>query len=238
MATIEDVAREAGVSISTVSYALSGKRAISEDTRRRVLAAAEPARLRPAGRGPRPGRPALADHRRDHAAAPGHRPHRPHGVHDGGHHRGARARLRHPPAGPRRRARGHAQVRRDLPRGRDRGARRRRPRRAGGPRPPAGLPRGVHRPAGRHRRPDLRGPGLRRRRDAGGRRAPRRRAPDRRADLPPARRDGPGVELPAADRGGLRPARRRARHRPRRRAPGPRPAPTASSTSSSSGSPG
>ncbi|MCB2175299.1 MAG: LacI family transcriptional regulator [Actinomycetales bacterium] len=40
MATIEDVAREAGVSISTVSYALSGKRAISEDTRRRVLAAA------------------------------------------------------------------------------------------------------------------------------------------------------------------------------------------------------
>lgn len=40
MATIEDVARAAGVSISTVSYALSGKRAISEDTRRRVLAAA------------------------------------------------------------------------------------------------------------------------------------------------------------------------------------------------------
>lgn len=41
MATIEDVAREAGVSISTVSYALSGKRAISEDTRGRVLAAAQ-----------------------------------------------------------------------------------------------------------------------------------------------------------------------------------------------------
>lgn len=41
MATIEDVAREAGVSISTVSYALSGKRSITEDTRRRVLEAAQ-----------------------------------------------------------------------------------------------------------------------------------------------------------------------------------------------------
>lgn len=40
MATIEDVAREAGVSISTVSYALSGKRRISEDTKARVEAAA------------------------------------------------------------------------------------------------------------------------------------------------------------------------------------------------------
>ncbi|NHA68619.1 LacI family DNA-binding transcriptional regulator [Phycicoccus flavus] len=36
MATIEDVARQAGVSRSTVSYALSGKRTISSDTRRRV----------------------------------------------------------------------------------------------------------------------------------------------------------------------------------------------------------
>lgn len=41
MATIEDVAREAGVSISTVSYALSGKRSITEDTRRRVLEVAQ-----------------------------------------------------------------------------------------------------------------------------------------------------------------------------------------------------
>lgn len=40
MATIEDVAREAGVSISTVSYALSGKRRISDDTRIRVENAA------------------------------------------------------------------------------------------------------------------------------------------------------------------------------------------------------
>lgn len=36
MARIDDVAKAAGVSISTVSYALSGKRPISPDTRRRV----------------------------------------------------------------------------------------------------------------------------------------------------------------------------------------------------------
>ncbi|WP_029149284.1 LacI family DNA-binding transcriptional regulator [Microbacterium indicum] len=36
MATISDVARAAGVSISTVSYALSGKRAISSDTKARI----------------------------------------------------------------------------------------------------------------------------------------------------------------------------------------------------------
>jgi len=36
MATIQDVAQRAGVSRSTVSYALSGKRSISPDTRRRI----------------------------------------------------------------------------------------------------------------------------------------------------------------------------------------------------------
>ena len=36
MANIHDVARVAGVSISTVSYALSGKRSIAESTRRRI----------------------------------------------------------------------------------------------------------------------------------------------------------------------------------------------------------
>ena len=41
MATIADVARLAGVSRSTASYALSGKRAISEEVRQRVRAAVE-----------------------------------------------------------------------------------------------------------------------------------------------------------------------------------------------------
>ncbi|BDZ62186.1 hypothetical protein GCM10025873_19770 [Demequina sediminis] len=41
MATIADVAQAAGVSISTVSYALSGKRSITQATRERVLAAAQ-----------------------------------------------------------------------------------------------------------------------------------------------------------------------------------------------------
>jgi len=39
MATMSDVAKRAGVSLSTVSYVLSGKRAISESTGQRVLAA-------------------------------------------------------------------------------------------------------------------------------------------------------------------------------------------------------
>ena len=47
MATIKDVAREAGVSISTVSHTLSGKRPISEPTRRRVLEAVERLGYRP-----------------------------------------------------------------------------------------------------------------------------------------------------------------------------------------------
>jgi DNA-binding LacI/PurR family transcriptional regulator len=37
MTTIQDVAEAAGVSVSTVSYVLSGKRAVSEETRARIL---------------------------------------------------------------------------------------------------------------------------------------------------------------------------------------------------------
>ena len=41
MAGIKDVAREAGVSASTVSYVLSGKRSISAKTTGKVMAAVE-----------------------------------------------------------------------------------------------------------------------------------------------------------------------------------------------------
>lgn len=47
MATITDVARVAGVSISTVSYALSGKRSIAASTRQRVDAAVRELGYRP-----------------------------------------------------------------------------------------------------------------------------------------------------------------------------------------------
>lgn len=47
MVKISDVARDAGVSPSTVSYVLSGKRSISEGTRRRVLASVEALGYRP-----------------------------------------------------------------------------------------------------------------------------------------------------------------------------------------------
>ncbi|MGK5696508.1 LacI family DNA-binding transcriptional regulator [Streptomyces sp. URMC 128] len=53
MVRITDVARRAGVSPSTVSYALSGKRPISDETRRRVEAA-----VRELGYRPRSGAPA------------------------------------------------------------------------------------------------------------------------------------------------------------------------------------
>lgn len=47
MAKIHEVAQAAGVSISTVSYALSGKRSISADTRRRIEEAARELDYRP-----------------------------------------------------------------------------------------------------------------------------------------------------------------------------------------------
>lgn len=58
MATIDDVARKAGVSMSTVSYVLSGKRRISAETRRRVEHA-----IRELGYRPHAGARALASSR-------------------------------------------------------------------------------------------------------------------------------------------------------------------------------
>jgi DNA-binding LacI/PurR family transcriptional regulator len=63
MVTIADVARYAGVSSSTVSYVLSGKRAISEETRSRVRSA-----VRELGYHPNAGARALAA-RRSHIVA-------------------------------------------------------------------------------------------------------------------------------------------------------------------------
>lgn len=58
MVKITDVARHAGVSPSTVSYVLSGKRSISEETRRRVRAS-----IRELGYRPHAGARALASSR-------------------------------------------------------------------------------------------------------------------------------------------------------------------------------
>ena len=58
MVTIADVARHAGVALSTVSYVLSGKRAISATTRQRVLAS-----IRVLGYHPNAGARALASKR-------------------------------------------------------------------------------------------------------------------------------------------------------------------------------
>lgn len=58
MVTIADVARHAGVAVSTVSYVLSGKRAISATTRERVLAS-----IRALGYHPHAGARALASKR-------------------------------------------------------------------------------------------------------------------------------------------------------------------------------
>src|ERR671916_158444 len=64
MVTITDVARHAGVAVSTVSYVLSGKRAISPTTRERVLASIDLL-----GYHPHAGARALAS-RRAHVIAP------------------------------------------------------------------------------------------------------------------------------------------------------------------------
>ncbi|WP_304944060.1 LacI family DNA-binding transcriptional regulator, partial [Vallitalea guaymasensis] len=49
MPTIKDVAKLAGVSISTVSYALNGTRSISEETKKKVYAAVKELDYKPSG---------------------------------------------------------------------------------------------------------------------------------------------------------------------------------------------
>ena len=49
MAGIKDVAARAGVSISTVSYVMSGKRSVKEETRLKVLRAARELGYRTSG---------------------------------------------------------------------------------------------------------------------------------------------------------------------------------------------
>ena len=58
VAKIEDVARHAGVAPSTVSYVLSGKRSITQETRERVLAS-----IKALGYQPHAGARALASNR-------------------------------------------------------------------------------------------------------------------------------------------------------------------------------
>ena len=49
MATIKDVARLAGVGVSTASYALNGTGTVSEATRKKILEAAETLNYHPNG---------------------------------------------------------------------------------------------------------------------------------------------------------------------------------------------
>ena len=63
MATMHDVARRAGVSVSTVSYVLTGTRPISQATRDKVLAAMAELDYQPERDGPGSGQPAQPDPR-------------------------------------------------------------------------------------------------------------------------------------------------------------------------------
>jgi LacI family transcriptional regulator len=68
MASVREVARRAGVSIATVSYAFSGTRPVGEETRRRVLAAAEQLGYvhGSSSRGPRPANALVLGHLLSH----------------------------------------------------------------------------------------------------------------------------------------------------------------------------
>ena len=161
MVTLAEVAQHAGVSASTVSYVLSGKRSISAGTRQRVEQS-----IQELGYHPNAGARALASSRSNIIAlmvplrtdmyVPGDDGDR----HRGGHH-GPHARLRraaaHRRGGPRRRAPGHRQRarRRDDPDGRR--TRRRAAAAAARHRPAVR----ADRAARRHQRADLRRPRLR-----------------------------------------------------------------------------
>ncbi len=192
MTTIHDVATRAGVSRSTVSYALSGKRAISQETRQRIEEA-----IRELGFTPNAGARALATsqtmvlglllqfHQDEFRA--GDAPVRPARL-----AAGPRARLRHPHGHGGRRP-GRAATDRRLGHGRrGRPPRRRRPGPPGARAahdPPARRP---ARPAARHRRGRRRRPRLRR----GG---------------PPARRPPAGAGAPRGRPRRAAPSRRRPR---------------------------
>ena len=135
MVKINEVAEAAGVSISTVSYALSGKR---PDLRRHASphrAGRARARLQPERRRPDARRQPDADLRADRAAAQGHARADPHGVRARDRRRRPPQRLRHPAAHRRAREGRHGPRRRERTRRRDPGARCRARRRAGRARP-------------------------------------------------------------------------------------------------------
>ena len=178
--TIEDVARDAGVSKGAVSFALNDRPGVAPATRERILPGRRRPRLDPepprAGAGRRPGargRPGRGPPARDPRCRPLlprlHRRHRGH------------ARAAGPGAGAAGRPRPRPRGRGLPPAGRRRPGRRRVPHRPAGRRPASGAA-GAARPAGRRHRPVVRRPrrrGVRvRRRPAGHRRG--RRAPGRR----------------------------------------------------------
>ena len=176
MVKINEVAEAAGVSISTVSYALSGKRPISAETRRRIEEA-----VRELGYSPNAGARMLAgsrtsDLRADRAASQGHPRSDPHGLRARDRCRRPPQRLRHPPAHRGGREGGHEPRCGERPGRRDPGAGCRARRRAGRARAGHRHPDDLHRRAQRPRGSGLRRPGLRGRDGARGRSARRCRA--------------------------------------------------------------
>ena len=173
MAKIHEVAKAAGVSISTVSYALSGKRTISAETRQRIEQAVRELDYRPERRRPNARRP-THEHLRAHRAVPRRHPRPgPHGVRARHLHRRPALRLRH--AAPHRGGGlgRHAPGRLERARRRRAGARRRTRRRARRISRGSSHAVGVRRRSRRPRRTRVRRPRLR----GGGRRSPSTASP-------------------------------------------------------------